>query len=158
MKRRLFLKVAVGCAVLGTLALAEDSGMSQDEMQELLLLHNQARKEFGSQPLTWSDELAAGAQQWAQHLAGNGLFEHSNGPYGENLAMASDMEQAFGLWYDERKLYHPGSVFSMDCAHYTQVVWHDTKRLGCGKAETPDGMTIWVARYDPPGNYDGEKP
>lgn len=158
MKRRLFLKVAVGCTVLGTLALAEGSGMTQEEIQTLLQLHNQARSDFGSAPLTWSEELAAGAQQWAQHLASKGLFQHSNGPYGENLAMASDVDQVFDLWYEERDLYRPGGDFTMDCGHYTQMVWHNTRQMGCGKAETPDGMAIWVARYNPPGNIVGEKP
>ena len=41
-------------------------------------------------------------------------------------------------------------------AHFTQVVWGDTKFLGVGRAQTTkDGITCQyiVARYRPPGNF-----
>ena len=50
--------------------------------------------------------------------------------------------------------------------HYTQMVWKDTKEVGCAIAtsngKTSDGMAGVVAylvcRYTPPGNMNGEKP
>lgn len=158
MNRRLFLKATMSCALLGSTAWAQGSGMTSDEKAFLLDLHNVARSEFGTSPLSWSDELAAGAQQWAEHLATNGLFEHGNSRHGENLAQANDMSQAFFLWYDERELYRPGTKFFQDCGHYTQMVWGATRRMGCGKAVINDDLAIWVCRYDPRGNIVGKKP
>ncbi len=157
MNRRLFLKAAAGCTLLGSLALAEGSGMTRDEMGILLDLHNMARLEFGTPPLSWSDELATGAQQWAEHLARNGLFEHGNSRYGENLAQGHHLAYAFESWYQERELYHPGAKFQ-DCGHYTQMVWGTTRRMGCGKAVINGDLAIWVCRYDPRGNIAGKKP
>ncbi len=49
------------------------------------------------------------------------------------------------------------------CGHYTQLVWRDTERVGCGVANcnNVDGFgagNLWVCNYDPPGNYVGERP
>ena len=50
------------------------------------------------------------------------------------------------------------------CGHYTQVVWRDSLRLGCGMvrcdgAGVPLGVSqIWVCNCDPPGNVDGLRP
>lgn len=41
------------------------------------------------------------------------------------------------------------------CGHYTQVVWANTKRVGCAAAECRNGGTFVVCSYDPPGNMDG---
>jgi len=43
------------------------------------------------------------------------------------------------------------------CGHYTQIVWRDTKELGCGVARGGD-REIWVCDYSPPGNYQGRLP
>ena len=47
----------------------------------------------------------------------------------------------------------------MKTGHFTQVVWKSSKELGIGKATgTHDGVpcTYIVARYRPPGNYQGK--
>jgi hypothetical protein len=47
--------------------------------------------------------------------------------------------------------------------HFTQVVWKDSKKVGCGRATCPMQVTVngktttvngthWVCQYDPPGN------
>jgi pathogenesis-related protein 1 len=43
------------------------------------------------------------------------------------------------------------------CGHYTQIVWRNTKAVGCavgGKG----AREVWVCDYDPPGNYVGQRP
>jgi pathogenesis-related protein 1 len=63
-------------------------------------------------------------------------------------------------WESEKKYYSGGALnFSNwhDSGHYTQVVWKDTKEVGCAKAECK-GIIIVVCNYDPPGNVLGEKP
>ena len=123
-------------------------------------------------PLTWSNNLAAGAQTWAQHLATTGQFAHDpvhtglscTGPcYGENIAgFFNDVSEPNGgqsKWVAEKSLYHGGPSFYA-VGHYTQMVWQKTKQVGCATAP-PNGQpsprghafSILVCRYDPPGNY-----
>jgi pathogenesis-related protein 1 len=47
------------------------------------------------------------------------------------------------------------------CGHYTQIVWADTQRVGCGVATCnmlgTRGQFV-VCDYEPPGNFVGQKP
>ena len=83
---------------------------SPQERQAFLRVHNDARAIVGVGPLQWSDKLAAHAQEWANHLAQSGKFEHRpNNRYGENLAAftaAESPEYAARLWLGERNDYH----------------------------------------------------
>jgi len=126
-------------------------------------------------PLTWSVELAATAQAYSDQLASTGCgLSHSTTDYGENLywqrgltVTASDVAES---WYEEVMCYTPGPFMRGDmcdmactdamnasgCGHYTQVIWRNTQRLGCGVAVCPSGAEIWTCNYDPPGNYLGQ--
>jgi hypothetical protein len=120
--------------------------------------HNRARATKCAPPLAWSSKLAASAQKWADHLAGQGCaLQHSGGPHGENLAAGSegllDAAAVVGMWNDEGRHYKGG--FSMKTGHYTQVVWHATHEVGCGRARCP-GLEVFVCQYDPPGNVEGQ--
>jgi pathogenesis-related protein 1 len=42
------------------------------------------------------------------------------------------------------------------CGHFTQVVWKETRSVGCGRAFGADSAQVWVCSYDPPGNWEGE--
>ena len=60
-------------------------------------------------------------------------------------------------WYDEVDRYNynnPG--FSGATGHFTQVVWKDTKKLGCAISNCPGQGDIYVCHYDPAGNYAGQ--
>lgn len=124
--------------------------------------HNAARAKHCAPPLTWSPKIAKVAQAWANKLKAKGcVFGHSGNPnYGENLGAGSigalDPESTVAMWYDEIKLYKfPNGGFSMQTGHFTQLVWTDTRQVGCGHVEC-NGNDIYVCNYDPPGNYDGE--
>lgn len=135
-------------------------GDAPSEMRALLDGHNEARAEHCAAPLTWSDEVAASADAWAQRLAADGCgLEHGETAYGENLfAGSSGMtpDDVVGAWVSERDAYSFGDGgFSMDTGHFTQVVWRESARLGCARAAC-DGMEVWVCQYDPPGNYEGQ--
>jgi pathogenesis-related protein 1 len=129
--------------------------------QRFVAAHNKARAKHCADRLTWSAKLADYAQKWADSLRYKGcVFGHSGGPYGENLAAGTagvlDPEATVAMWYDEIKLYKfPDGGFSMQTGHFTQLVWRDTKHVGCGHTQC-NGNDIWVCEYDPPGNYDGE--
>ena len=161
MQRRDFIKGGVLIATFGQLlpSLAETGGgLTETEIATVLRMHNDERALFSVKPLRWSSKLASKAQAWAQKLAKSGEFRHSNMKYGENLAGAPNIEQAIGFWLSEKKLYKPGSRFrDLEYAHYTQMIWKKSKKMGCGKASGPH-YDIFVCLYDPPGNFTGKKP
>jgi uncharacterized protein YkwD len=138
---------------------------SQAGIQQMLTAHNSWRKRTGVPPLTWSPQLANYAQEWANKLARENKFEHrKNSPYGENLAWAGGQqlspERVVNMWGEEVKDYNysanackPGKM----CGHYTQIVWRNTKQVGCGMARA-NGKEVWVCNYNPPGNYRGQRP
>nr|VFK38092.1 MAG: pathogenesis-related protein 1 [Candidatus Kentron sp. SD]VFK42840.1 MAG: pathogenesis-related protein 1 [Candidatus Kentron sp. SD] len=155
----------------------------KDMADHMIRAHNQIRQSLDLEGLTWSEPIAAYARQWAKHLATRGGCAMKHRPrtgkyaqrYGENIYWASPTRWSDGRrevqsidpgvpvkrWADEAANYDyptntcgPGKV----CGHYTQVVWRNSKQLGCAMALCPDKGQIWVCNYDPPGNYIGEKP
>ena len=40
--------------------------------------------------------------------------------------------------------------------HFSQLVWRNSKELGIGTAQSKSGNFFLVARYNPPGNIDGQ--
>ncbi|XVE67402.1 hypothetical protein DITRI_Ditri08aG0157500 [Diplodiscus trichospermus] len=137
---------------------------AQDSPQDYLNAHNTARADVGVGPMTWDDTVAAYAKNYANQRIGDCNLVHSGGPYGENLAWSSaDLSgtDAVTMWVNEKADYNydsntcaPGKV----CGHYTQVVWRKSVRLGCAKVRCNNGGTFIGCNYDPPGNYNGEKP
>jgi pathogenesis-related protein 1 len=133
-----------------------------DWQKQQLDEHNLLRAKHCSPALTWSAELAAGAQAWADRCE----FEHSagGGAYGENLFAGTNTTaiEAVDGWYSEIKSYDfaaPGS--SQGTGHFTQLVWKNSTQLGCGMARcgnifpTFGGAWLYVCRYAPPGNMNG---
>lgn len=143
------------------------SQLGRGEIDSLLHEHNRVRARVGVAALRWSPQLAATAQRWANHLAGAGSCQlhHSQGSgYGENLFMGSagryGVRDAAQAWAREKKLYRGGPLRADNWApsgHFTQMVWHDTRHLGCGISECND-MLIVVCHYEPKGNYLGRVP
>jgi len=136
--------------------------------QETLQHHNQLRARHCAPALQLDTELSKKAQAYAEKLAAQNKFEHSNNGYGENLYMMSSSAPLTNLqgskatqpWYDEIKDYrfnNPG--FSMATGHFTQVVWKGSQKLGVGIGfANNDRKVIVVANYYPPGNYLGQFP
>ncbi len=136
---------------------------SQPVSNEMLQAHNSIRRSLGVPPLTWSDGLAARAHEWAQSLLKRGqFFHHPKSAFGENLfemigAHASPT-QVVDEWASESKNYdYRSNRCSGTCGHYTQIVWRETKEVGCGVARGTR-REIWVCEYDPPGNLIGKRP
>jgi pathogenesis-related protein 1 len=118
------------------------SRLTAAEVRELVAFHDAARLEVGVGPVEWSPDVAAFAQQWADHIAATGKFEHrpyaslpaaEGAPqppasdsgtelpkqiYGENLAISNapnytPTDGARG-WYAEKKDYEPGTSIPKD--------------------------------------------
>jgi len=158
----------------------ERSELSTDQrFAKTLEAHNQVRAKHNLPPLKWSDKLAEYSQQWANKLASGTACQmyHRSGtpPYGENLFRSSAVIWSDGkrevsqvtisdvvkAWANEEKWYNynnnscqPGK----QCGHYTQVVWKDTKEVGCAMKVCADKSQSWVCSYNPAGNYVGYRP
>ena len=134
--------------------------------------HNTVRRELGLNlpDLVWSDELADYAEEWAtelqsrgcemEHRPRSGIFKQK---HGENLAWCRgfDFDPAGVVhgWAKEVSDYdYQTNSCSGMCGHYTQIVWKNSKRVGCAMKSCDDDSEIWVCNYDPPGNYIGQRP
>ncbi|XP_064491906.1 peptidase inhibitor 16 isoform X3 [Pseudopipra pipra] len=148
--------------------------LSEEEKKIILDEHNRYRSQVSPparamMKLTWDKELESLAQSYAEKC----IWDHNKerGRRGENLfAMAPMLELEFAVedWNGEEKFYNlttstcvPGQM----CGHYTQVVWSDTKQIGCGakfceKIEgiETENMHLLVCNYYPAGNVKGKKP
>ncbi|HST35214.1 MAG TPA: CAP domain-containing protein, partial [Allosphingosinicella sp.] len=139
----------------------------------MLQSHNEARRAVGVGPLVWDAALARDAAAYAREMARTGRFAHAPHvpgavPQGENLFMGTRGAYSFAEmvqgWVDERRLFRRGRFPDVsrtgrygDVAHYTQIVWPRTLRVGCALAS--NRRTDYLAcRYSPPGNVVGEDP
>ena len=141
------------------------TSLSEEEQTQLIAAHNKWRAEVKVDDIQWSDELAAEAQKWANYLAKKSCrIKHSNTSNGENIywsSATSTPDEVVASWASEKKYYRGGKVKSSkiyNYGHYTQVVWHSTKYVGCGRAVCKNGSEVWVCTYSPAGNFIGEKP
>lgn len=113
--------------------------------------------------MQWSEPLAAIAREWAEGLIASGKFEHPfRPPYGVNLyeitGGSARPAEVVKDWAGEAQDYtYSTNTCAAVCGHYTQVIWNDTKEIGCGVARGGE-REIWVCEYDPPGNFVGKKP
>jgi uncharacterized protein YkwD len=152
--------IAAALPLLTQITAASADGVSADERNTIVTMHNTYRAQHCVPPLTWSAELAASAQKWAD----NCWFGHDakRGHIGENIAWGGDRSAASAVeaWYREVKDYNyakPGLVTGI--GHFTQMVWKDSKQIGCGVAKCYLGtVRLWVCRYAPTGNWRGKFP
>ena len=136
----------------------------------LVALHNRERAETGAPPLAWDPALASAAAAYGPALERRGRLAHSppesRAGQGENLWMgtsdAYSLEEMIGSWAAEKRLFTPGAFPEVsrsghwgDVAHYTQMIWPDSTRVGCAvhKARRWDFL---ICRYSPPGNIVGQ--
>jgi len=137
--------------------------------QAVLDAHRQARAQVGLPPLAWNDDLAAAARDHAAMLARIGALRHADQPpveaQGENLWAGTRGAYAYremvAAWAEESANFvnAPTPRFSrtgqwQDVGHYAQIVWRDTREVGCATASDPREDYL-VCRYRPAGNVVG---
>ncbi|XP_037092574.1 CRISP/Allergen/PR-1-like [Pollicipes pollicipes] len=122
--------------------------------------------------LEWDEELARGAQRHAEQC----VFQHdcrdckrvARFKVGQNLYSSSstrlenapEWKRAVYAWYDEVAMFDPQRiepfVFETSIGHYTQMVWAETTRIGCGYTlykEGPWWTKLYVCNYGAAGNF-----
>lgn len=152
-------------------------------MQGMTEAHDKIRAGVGIQGLSWSDDLARTAQEWADYLAREKscAMQHRLGKakdeqgYGENLYWASgirlsdgdskiqnitpiEVVQSWNMEFENYSYATNSCKAGKMCGHYTQIVWKQTEKVGCGRAVCIDKSQIWVCNYDPAGNLIGQRP
>lgn len=163
--------IGLGCGTAGIPA----PGLAANDpaARAFLDAHNRARSEIrpaptpALAPLRWSPALAARAAE----VVATCRFEHGRGSEGENLAgslVDRGPEAVVATWLRERALWNPKTQRCARpdaCLHYTQVVWRETRELGCATRRCergrPSGGGPWsfsACLYAPAGNVEGERP
>lgn len=175
MARTRIMVLSVGAALLGaagsTAAMAgsPSTAFASQFPSRMLAAHNVARAQAGVAGLVWDPALGTAAAAYAEQMAITGQFQHSDRHarpgVGENLWMgtrgAFSVETMVGGWASEQRQFVPG-IFPnnsrsgnwMDVAHYTQMIWPTTTRVGCALASNARTDYL-VCRYSPAGNIDG---
>lgn len=137
----------------------------------VLARHNQYRKAHSVPAVTWNETLSDYAVSYLDSKGRNKntcpSFSHSGGPFGENLALGYETPTlSVTGWGEEREAYDfekPG--FASGTGHFTQLVWKDTKSIGCARKYCTDKNVPFegwylVCEYYPAGNivgqFDGE--
>src|SRR5262245_55398988 len=110
-----------GCTTIPPHALMHSDG--PPAAQEMLALHNAKRRLHCAPDLTWSGELAAAAQAWADRCELAHAPRSVNPGQGENLARgAGSLGMAASLfqgWYDEVHKYNFGAPgFQKGTGHF----------------------------------------
>lgn len=127
-----------------------------DLANTVLAVHNRERAAVGVAPLVWSDELAAGAKTWAEHLVTTGTFAYDTAiaPKGENIAQARGAgfhsEQLMQIWVNEKKNWNGAPVTDKNLypiGNYVQMISPASKAVGCATASS-GGTVDLVCRYD----------
>lgn len=138
--------------------------------------HNVVRARVGVEPLVWDHRLAATAQAWVDRCvdrsAPKGVIDHNpdrgeGHPWevGENIFAGTapvSAKKAVDAWAAEAAAYdydRNRCAYGRTCGHYTQVVWSESRKVGCATHHCPRftfGHVI-VCDYGPAGN-DGGRP
>ena len=134
--------------------------------KDLLDRHNYYRAKHQAPNLERLAALDTIAQSYSEKLASLWYLVHSsntlNGNYiGENLYFGYNAgylgTKPVDAWYDEIKDYSfEKSEFTSGTGHFTQVIWKNTRQVGCGVACNSKDYCYVTCNYYPGGNYLGQ--
>jgi hypothetical protein len=131
--------------------------LDREGIREVVEAHNEARRRFALPPLEWDTALAEQALRCIGENR-NRRFRHCDSSFGENMYGTTGIPEparAVLSWMDEEALYDPVRARCEDfaCGHFSQVVWSETRRVGCAVGPGERGWTNLICNYDPPGNF-----
>jgi len=164
------MKVKNFAALILLTALNVKADLTQSEKNTLLNLHRNARAEVNSsnmKELFWDDELANIAQTYANSCPG--IVHSGTGP--ENIATRASgtVTDLFNQFMEDKDAFdksnyrkkfvcptYEGEIIG----HYSQIVWADNTKLGCGLANSSYKGSVYglflVCRYQT-GNIIGRE-
>ena len=130
----------------------------------VLLKHNELRRKHNSPSLDKNDDLSEKAKIYAEELLSNhdknyfykNIYKDSF--FGENILLSEkkSAEEICDEWYNENKFYDFNkNSFQKEAAHFTQLIWKETKEIGIGFCKD-DNKCCLVVLYYPAGNVFGE--
>jgi hypothetical protein len=164
--------------------------LDQANVRHIVDKHNELRNQIASgsvsphpqaadmEKMYWDDELAQKASSWAFELAnsqvprsnpngstksypvvGENIFIHSYILEDEGLPFDLALEQMFS---EHKKHAVPltSSWKNEQNEHFTQIIWHNSKRVGCGAAKRRSSYIteyFLVCNYVFKGNNEGRK-
>ncbi|CAL8326112.1 unnamed protein product [Merluccius merluccius] len=151
--------------------------ISSRDMTALLDYHNRVRSQVyppaaNMEYMVWDESLAKSADSWASRC----IWEH--GPtqamryMGQNLSISSARYQSITdlmrSWHNEKQHFsYPNRCSGSVCSHYTQMVWANTRSIGCAVRQCANiyvfgsfwkEATLLVCNYTIKGNWVGEAP
>lgn len=175
------LLLASSCAPVGQATAADGAAVTADAAaaaqdltnfaSRVLALHNTQRDAVKVPRLVWDANLAKGAAAYGPTLAAQGKLVHSpkeqRPGQGENLWMGTrgyySLEQMVGSWSAEKRWFRAGTFPNVSTtgnwsqvAHYTQMIWRGTTRVGCAIHRSPK-WDFLICRYSPAGNIIGQR-
>ena len=131
---------------------------------KILQRHNYYRAKHQASALVRESEIEAIAQSYTESIIkSGGILRHSQNEYknqhlGENLYSGTNIKDigtaCVELWYSEEPSYNyknPG--FSSSSGHFSQLVWKNSKKLGCGIGCNSQNECYVTCNYYPAGNY-----
>eukprot|EP01060_Flectonema_neradi_P034215 TRINITY_DN593_c2_g1_i1.p1 TRINITY_DN593_c2_g1~~TRINITY_DN593_c2_g1_i1.p1 ORF type:complete len:462 (+),score=89.31 TRINITY_DN593_c2_g1_i1:63-1388(+) len=154
-------------------AMSCSSALAQWQKDSLIQIHNSFRSYHGACPLTYDDTIAdyALTSSGFQQTCTTGTLKHNNPPQysggklGENLAMSGGTKDVHNFdpadsvmnWYcDEEPCWSYASSSESDTTgHFTQVVWKESTKVGCGLCQIGTGslMNVYlICNYEAAGN------
>jgi len=145
--------------------------LAPEQQSQVIDRHNSLRSKQQAadmELMAWDDYLASMAQIWADRCK----LEYRDGKddIGNNVYAVSgdqfDPTAGVQSWYEERAHYNRSGklkcAFGKTCRHYTQMIWADSRLVGCAyqrcrplleKGTTLyDNGTLFVCYYKPAGN------
>ncbi|XP_059139119.1 cysteine-rich venom protein Mr30-like [Physella acuta] len=166
-----YQKVEGHTACLTKSAIANSTALTAAEKTQIVDLHNTLRGQVTPAAtdmlkLTWDDELAMLAQHWSDACRkdASGNYYHDSLRYipgslsvGQNMAWGhASFSDAINDWNSEKSNYVYGTELSSfdpnkPVGHYTQLVWANTSRIGCGFTLCGSDK-FYVCNYAPAGN------
>lgn len=155
----------------------EDIQGTSDISRLMLDYHNQMRRMYGANDLVWDAELAAQGRDHASQCLfmhdnaprGNGNNIHSEGSTGDLNVSAQSTLDGYAIEFEDFDWNTYDLNFGNGgpmVGHFTQMVWKDTTRVGCGWSFncTAEGLNLNVhgkgfmssCMYLAPGNIQDE--
>jgi len=135
------------------------------EQNKYRLLHN-------SRNLSLDNKIIKDASTYAESLTKNselifepsGIYYNTDEKYGENIFYCNkktckdqNVTLAVTTWYEESLNYNYDTNEGIEGTHnFTQMIWKNTKKIGCGLGEKNDESYVIVCFYYPKGNIVNE--